>query len=146
LSGKRDHQRSRVYAWENRVVAPLDPTSIPFVAAQNMVDAIWADMGLRFPPLVEPLARHARTTIASANRLSIFLGEQTPSWCLLHEIAHAMTSTSDGHSDGHGPNFVGIYLQLIVRYLRRSASELQESLQDDRIGFLVDARPSFVDL
>jgi hypothetical protein len=31
------------------------------------------------------------------------------SWCLLHEIAHAMSSTYDGLSDGHGPVFVGLY-------------------------------------
>jgi hypothetical protein len=143
---KRDHQRSRVYAWENRVIAPHDPTFVSFAAAQGMVDAIWSDMGLRFPPAVEPLAPQARATVASANRLSIFLTEQTPSWCLLHEIAHAMTSTADGHSDGHGANFVGIYFQLIVQYLRRSPEELQQSLQDAGIKFSVDAEPAFVGL
>lgn len=144
MTGKRDHQRSRVYAWENRIIAPHDPTLVQFTAAQDMVDTIWSEMGLRFPPAVEPLAPQARATIASANRLSIFLGEQTPSWCLLHEIAHAMTSTADGHSDGHGANFVGIYFQLIVRYLRRSPEELQQSLHDAGIKFLAAAQPSFV--
>jgi hypothetical protein len=145
LSGKRDFQRSRVYAWENRAVAPHDPTFVQFAAAQGMVDAIWTDMGLHFPPKVEPLAPQARATVASANRLSIFLGEQTQSWCLLHEIAHAMTSTADGHSDGHGANFVGIYFQLIVRYLRRSPDELHDSLKSAGIEFSIDAQPSFVE-
>jgi hypothetical protein len=146
LSGQRDHQRSRVYTWENQVIAPRDPTFVSFSAAQSMVDAIWADMGLHYPPVVEPLPSHARATVASANRLSIFLPEQTPSWCLLHEIAHAMTSTVDGHSDGHGANFVGIYLQLVVRYLRRTPDELYLSLKSAGIEFSVNAQPTFVDL
>jgi len=29
-----------------------------------------------------------------------------------------MTTTLDGHSEGHGPAFVGIYVQLLARYLR----------------------------
>lgn len=40
----RDRQRSRVYAWEHRVVAPRDLSQIPFPAAQGMVDAIWSEM------------------------------------------------------------------------------------------------------
>jgi hypothetical protein len=142
---KRDHQRSRLYAWENRVIAPHDPTFVSFAAAQGMVDAIWADMGLRFPPAVEPLPPQARVTVASANRLSIFLPQQTPSWCLLHEIAHAMTSTDEGCSDGHGVNFVGIYLQLIVRYLRREPDNLYDSLKKDGIKFSVNAQPPFAE-
>jgi hypothetical protein len=96
LSGHRDLQRRRVYAWEERVVAPCDPTSLPFPAAQAMVDAIWSDMGLRYPPVVAPLPRQATATVARANRLSILLADRTPSWCLLHELAHAMTSHADG--------------------------------------------------
>lgn len=128
------------------MVAPHDPSFVSFAAAQGMVDAIWSDMGLRYPPVVEPLPPQARTTVASANRLSIFLPEQTPSWCLLHEIAHAMTSTVDGQSDGHGARFVGIYLQLMIRYLRRSPDELHQSLQGEGIEFSISAQPSFIDL
>jgi len=34
-------------------------------------------------------------------------------WCLLHELAHAMTSHVDGRSDGHGPLFMGVYVNLL---------------------------------
>jgi hypothetical protein len=67
-------------------VAPCDPTILLFPDAQAMVDAIWSDMGLRYPPKVVPLPRQATATIASANRLSIWLAERTPSWCLLREL------------------------------------------------------------
>jgi hypothetical protein len=110
-----------------------------------MVDAIWAELGLRYPPLVEPLPLQATATAASANRLSIFLPEQTASWCLLHELAHAMTSTEDGYSDGHGPVFLGVYVQLLARYMRLDVADLLRSLQD--VGLSVDptARPVFLD-
>ena len=144
MTGKRDWQRTRVYAWENRVVAPRDPTFVKFREAQAMVDAIWSDMDLLYPPAVEPLARQASTTVASADRLSIFLPARTPSWLLLHEIAHAMTSDADGSSDGHGEVFMGLYVQLLVRYLRLDQSKLLASLQDDGIAIAVDARPVFI--
>ena len=47
-----DHQRARVYAWEECFVAPRDLSFVAFAQAQGMVDAIWADLGLRFPPKV----------------------------------------------------------------------------------------------
>jgi hypothetical protein len=110
-----------------------------------MVDAIWSDMGLRYPPKVALLPRHATATIASANRLSIRLAERTPSWCLLHELAHAMTSDADGRSDGHGPLFVGVYIRLIARYLRLDRQRLIGSLLDAGIEVDQDARPVFLD-
>lgn len=67
-----------------------------------MVDAIWSDLGLRYPPCVEPLPRHATTTLARANRLAVFLPARIPSWCLLHELAHAMTTTDDGRCRNRG--------------------------------------------
>jgi hypothetical protein len=145
VNQRRDAQRGRVYAWENRVVAPRDTTFVGRAAAQGLVNAIWADWGLRHPPLVEPLPRQATATLASANRLSILLPERTESWCLLHELAHAMTSTDDGRSDGHGPDFLGIYVQLLVRYLRLDASQLLASLREAGLRVAAGARPVFLD-
>ena len=95
MSG-RDRQRARVYAWEDRVVAPHAPDLIPFAAAQAMVDAIWAEMGLRWPPRVERLPPQATVRQADATRLRLRLPEALPSWVLLHELAHALTSTAEG--------------------------------------------------
>jgi hypothetical protein len=141
----RDRQRNKVYAWEERFVAPRDPSSIEFVQAQGMIDAIWADMGLRFPPRVERLPRQARSTVADASRLSIRLADSNPSLCLLHELAHAMTSTHDGHSDGHGPTFMGLYAQLLIRYLRVPIDTLVRSLDAARIEADMQAKPVFID-
>jgi len=144
VSGQRDYQRSRVYGWESRIIAPRDPTTIAFPAAQAMVNAIWSDMGLRYPPVVQALSRRSRRTVASANRLSLYLPVETPAWCLLHEIAHAMTTTVEGHSDGHGAVFIGIYVKLLTRYLRMDEGALMQSLQQAGIRVAPDARPVFV--
>jgi hypothetical protein len=145
VPANRDRQRTKVYTWEDRFVAPCDPSSIAFAQAQGMVDAIWADMGLRFPPKVEPLPRQARSTVADANRLTIRLADVSPSWCLLHELAHAMTSTNDGQSDGHGPKFMGLYAQLLTRYLRVPTGALLRSLHAAGIAIDTQAEPTFVD-
>ena len=126
-------------------MAPCDPTILSFAEAQAVVDAIWSDMGLRYPPAVAPLSRQASSTIARADRLSILLADRTPSWCVLHELAHAMTSHADGRCDGHGALFMGVYFQLIVRYLRLDPQMLINSLRDAKIEAIRDARPVFLD-
>ena len=83
--------------------------------------------------------------MACANRLSIWLADRTPSWCVLHELAHAMTSHADGRSDGHGPVFMGVYVRLIERYLRLEPRILSNSLRDAGIEVAYDAGPVFVD-
>lgn len=126
-------------------MAPCDPTVLTLAAAQGVVDAIWSDMGLRYPPAVARLSRRATRTIACANRLSIWLADPTPSWCVLHELAHAMTSEADGRSDGHGARFMGVYVRLLTRYLRLDAPILTGSLRAAGIAIAEDARPVFVD-
>jgi hypothetical protein len=126
-------------------VAPHAPGMVRFADAPAMVAAIWAELGLRYPPAVERLPRNARVTMASANRLSLFLPDETPSWCLLHEMAHALSSTQDGGSDGHGAIFVGLYCQLLVRYLRLDGEKLMVSLHEANISIQPDAMPIFLD-
>ena len=140
-----DRQRGRVYAWEDANVAPRDSSEVPFTAAQGMVDAIWRELGLVYPPRVEPLPAQARTRLADADRLTIRLPALTPSWCLLHELAHSLTSTEDGRSDGHGKRFVGIYVQLLARYLRLDEAEMLRSLAAAGVDAFVEAKPVFVD-
>ena len=57
-----------------------------------------------------------------------------------------MTSHADGRSDGHGALFMGIYVQLLARYLRLDPLMLVNLLQDTTIEILCDARPVFVDI
>ena len=143
---ERDRQRSRVYAWEDTIVVPRDASLITYAAAQGMVDAIWSELGLRYPPRVEALPKQATTRMADGSRLALRLPAQTPSWCLLHELAHALTSTHDGHSEQHGPAFVGIYVQLLVRYLRLSKPWLLTTLERARVQVDMHAQPLFMNV
>jgi len=145
MTDDRVRQRSKVYAWEEQFVAARDPTSIVFANAQGMVDAIWAEMGLRFPPKVERLPRQAHSTVADATRLSVRLPESSPSWWLLHELAHAMTSTAEGQSDGHGSKFMGLYAKMLARYLRVPMNAILMSLNAAGIEADIQAEPIFLD-
>jgi hypothetical protein len=73
--------------------------------------------------------------------MSILLADRIPSWCLLHELAHAMTNHADRRSDGHGPLFMEIYVQLLARYLRFDRRKLINSILDAKIQIHCDARP-----
>lgn len=134
----------RLYAWENRVVAPLDRSVVPFDRMQAIVDHVWAAEGLQWPPRVRP-RKASRATLATGSRLAIEAPPSLPTWILLHEIAHALTSTAEGAGDGHGPDFVGTYVRLLVRHCRLDREALAETLAADGIRWNPDARPSFVD-
>ena len=101
--------------------------------------------GCAFPRRWNGCRAQATTRLADASRLVIRLPGQTPSWCVLHELAHAMTTTHDGVSDGHGPVFMGMYVRLLVRYLRLDEAGLLASLAEAGIAVDSEARPVFLD-
>ena len=115
----RDLQRSRVYAWEDAVVAPRGSSAVPYEKAQLLVDGVWLGEQLLYPPKIEPMPRQARRTWATGSRTTIRLPKDrsTPTYVILHEVAHALSSTVDGDTDAHGPNFVGLYMGLLDRWL-----------------------------
>jgi hypothetical protein len=86
------------------------------------------------------LPKQATHTVASADGLSVFLWERTPSWCMLHELAHDITST-DEVSDGHSSQFMGVYLKLLAKYLRLDLRGLLRSAELDGIAVDVEAVP-----
>ena len=145
MKPKRDHQRARVYDWENRVVAPHDPSHHCFFSRASHGQRDLGGDGPALSPQRRTLPPQSRRTLASANRLTLYLPAQTPSWCLLHELAHAMTTTMEGESDGHGEIFMGIYCQLLARYLRLDPENLHRTAQQDSIRIAPTARPVFLD-
>jgi hypothetical protein len=64
-----------------------------------MVDAIWAEIGLRFPPKVERLPGQARATLADANRLSIRLANASH-WT--RPASKSIPCQSQSSLDAHG--------------------------------------------
>ncbi|GGJ42056.1 hypothetical protein [Neoroseomonas lacus] len=134
----------RLYAWENRVIAPLDRSVVTFNHMQGIVDHVWTAEGLRWPPRVRP-RKATKVTLATGSRLAIEAPASLPTWILLHEIAHAMTSTAEGSGAGHGPDFVGIYVRLLVRHCRLDQEMLAETLAAAAIKWNPEATPSFLD-
>ena len=132
---RADPEARRLYAWEDAVVAPRDGSLVPFARLQSLVDHVWAAEGLRWPPRVRRLPRQARRTVARATRTAIEAPAELPSWVLLHELAHAMTSDVEGRNAGHGPDFVGAYLGLLVRHARLDRALLEATLREARIAW-----------
>ncbi|MGX9963383.1 hypothetical protein ACVFYP_08660 [Roseomonas sp. F4] len=138
-----DAAARRLYAWEDRVVAPLDRSVVPFAQMQALVDHVWAAEGLRWPPRLRP-RKATRAVIATGSRLAIEAPESLPSWVLLHEIAHALADAGDGDMAGHGPDFVGLYVGLLVRHARMDGAMLAASLAEAGIAWNPAARPALV--
>ncbi len=132
---------ARLYAWEDAVVAPRDTAPVPFARLQSLVDHVWAAEGRRWPPRVRPLTRRARATVARATRTAIEAPAELPSWILLHEIAHALTTDAEGDGAGHGPDFVAAYLRLLVRHARLDRAMLERSLAEAGIAWTREAPP-----
>jgi hypothetical protein len=112
---RSDYQRSRVYAWEDRYVHLKDTSIVPLDQTQGIVDYVWVQAGLSYPPKVRELSRNASTTAANANRLSIRIpAEGISTTILLHEIAHSMTTdAASGRTHAHRPRFVGVFIKLL---------------------------------
>lgn len=146
MSG-RDYQRSALYAWENAIIAPKGGAPIAYADAQALVNAVWMAQGLLYPPQVVAMPRQNRRAWAKANRLEVFLNPDrpTPTWVILHEIAHSMTGTVEGESDQHGPDYLGVYMRLVDRHLRIPMPVLMFTANKAGLRFNIAAQPSFTD-
>ncbi|MBU8539180.1 SprT-like domain-containing protein [Falsiroseomonas tokyonensis] len=139
----RDAVARRVYAWEDRVVAPRDRSVVRFEHMQALVDHVWAAEGLRWPPRMRH-RKATRATLATGSRLAIEAPDELPSWVLLHEIAHALCDPDDGRAGDHGADFVGLYVHLLVRHARLDRDMLAQSLAEAGIAWNPDARPALL--
>jgi hypothetical protein len=112
-----------------------------------LVDGVWLAEQLLYPPRVEPLPRQARRTWATGSRTTIRLPQDrpTPTYVILHEVAHALSSTVDGDSDAHGPDYVGLYMGLLDRRLRIPMPLLLFTAAQHGLAFNLAAKPRFME-
>ena len=143
----RDLQRSRVYAWEDAVVAPWGASAVAYEKAQMLVDGVWLGEQLLYPPKVQPMPRQARRTWATGSRTTIRLPQDrpTPIHVILHEVAHALSSTFDGDTDAHGPDFVGLYMGLLDRWLGIPTPLLMFTAGQHGVTFNLAAKARFIE-
>jgi hypothetical protein len=137
----RDSQKSKVYAWENSVVAPLSKGAVPFDRAQAFVDGVWLTHGWLYPPEVALMPTQAKRVLATGSRAQLRLRPSTPDWVILHELAHTLTSDIDGRNDGHGAEFVGVYIKLLERVLNIPCLLTMYTLRRDKISYNLAAVP-----
>lgn len=142
-----DPQKKILYAWEDRVIGPRDRTLIPYARAQMQVDAVWMAAGLLYAPVVHPLHPNTRRYVGKAHRSKVWLPEKrpTPSWIILHEVAHSMTATMEGEIDGHGPKYLWVYMTLVERHLKIPMLTLMATAKQAGLEFEIGARPMVLD-
>jgi hypothetical protein len=123
----RDFQRSRVYRWEAVHVLPHERKLLSLQACRDLTAEVFArrlgDDAL--PPRVED-GRGRRH--AAGSRAVIKL----PRWArtrpiVLHECAHGLAV------DGHGPDFVRAYVELLVEFMGLERTVLEASLRADGV-------------
>jgi hypothetical protein len=136
----KDYQKAKVYAWENEIVMPRDKFPIvPFSQIDIMVKSIWLASGFFHPPAV--LERKITKKVqASGCREYISLspdGEKR--WVIIHELTHAMAD------DGHGPNYVGLYMKNLEEYLKIPLPLLMYTAQKAGVDFNLAAKAYFLD-
>ena len=130
----KDYQRAKVYVWEDKYVAPWCPSIVSFAAGQQYVDGVWLASEWERPPRV--ISRRAtRHGLAAANHGEVYLPERIPGWIILHELAHSLTD------DKHGPNFVGMYIDLLERVEKLSRIMTMYTLKQAGIDFNLGVQP-----
>lgn len=137
----RDTQQAKVYAWENAVIAPLCKGAVPFEQAQSFVDGVWLTHGWLYPPQVSLMPKQATCTMATGNRAEIRVQPSTADWVILHELAHTLTCDQDGNNDGHGADFVGVYIKLLERVLNIPTLMTMYTLKQAGVKFNLAAIP-----
>jgi hypothetical protein len=137
----RDFQKQRVYDWENGVIRPISPRNILFKDAQAFVDGVFLKHGWLYPPKVSLIPKQATKVLATGSRSELRLRPVTPAWIIIHELAHTLTSTIDGKTDRHGPDFVGIYIKLLESVLDIPVPMTMFTLTKSNIKFNLGAKP-----
>ena len=123
-------------------MAPCDKQVVPFCQIQSIVNYVWKQEGLLFPPMVDKMPKQNHNG-GDATRTMVRFREQTFTWLILHELAHSMSSTVDNKSNRHGALFMGIYIQLLSRYLVMSFNDLATSAEASGLHVKLDANPVF---
>jgi hypothetical protein len=138
-----DYQKSKVYSWEHRELH--DKSRVAIADAQTIVNYVWEQEGLKYPPKVVPIHTNTTRFAGHANRTTIALQPVVSTHTILHEIAHSMTMTIDNDGCGHGPWWLGLFCKLLDRYAKIPLIVSLYTLQRDKIDVNIHAYPVFLD-
>lgn len=146
----KDYQRSKVYDWEDMNIRPYDKSRVAFQDIQGIVDYVWSEEGLLYPPQIKPLPKNVKRFCGRANRTTIQFHENqtTPTCVILHELAHSLTSNHYGErevSDLHGSKFVGMLIYLLEKYMNFSSCVLMYTARQCKVDYEWTTQAVFVD-
>lgn len=112
------NQANKVYQWEDKYIAPFDKSQVEYKNIQSLINYVWENEGLKYPPQVNPLHKNNRKALAKGSRLDVYFSvdKKYPTWVILHELSHSLTMTVE-HSNGHQDDFVGVYMRLLSKYI-----------------------------
>ena len=137
----RDCQRRRVYEWEwDRARFTPRSTLIGLDECKRLAEIVCADYGFSTPTVTDGRGRRSAGYAFTENCYSAEI--RLPRafrmrWVVLHETAHHLLRRDyeDGLIAFHGPEFVRVYLNLLVEYLGENEAMLSRGLQ--RVGVRV---------
>lgn len=141
----RDYQKSKCYAWEREVIAPKGGAFVAYDDAQNLVNFIWEAEGLKYPPQICRLDPRNTTAEATGGRFEVHIRDRVQTWVILHELAHSMTSNIHDQTVAHRAPWVGVYMNLVVKYLGIPLLVLAATATRMGVEYDVTARPVFLD-
>ena len=132
----RDYQRTKVYNWEFTWLDKPSKSSMTKEAATEFINRVCSDYGCCVPNIEIP-------TRGSSARGGVDRVVFPFTWALspvviLHELSHHMTDLKYGRNR-HGPYFVGVFIDLLNRYLNWDTATLIESAKLEKI----DTRPLY---
>lgn len=140
----RDNQKSALYQWERAVVAPRSGRLVRFEDAQTFVDGIFICERLMYPPTVRLMPNQATKIWARGCREYLDIRPVTPAWVIIHELAHTLTMAIDDNREGHGENFVGVYIKLLDKYCGIPLALSMYSLAQTKVKYNLVAKPVFI--
>jgi len=146
---RRDTQQQHVYKWEDKLRQHpcIDPEPLPRIIIRAAVKALSDEYGLTEPPTLRFQARLKRRAYyqsfdqvghgpkGSETRSgtgAIVLPGNVNSWAtnmlvIMHEMAHAIHFQEDKKSEQetHGPEFVGIFIHIMVNHTDFTLEDLE---------------------
>jgi hypothetical protein len=141
----RDFQRQRVYDWQHEFVPQGQFVSLD--QARALVEYIWKEEGYEFPPAVREIPKQTRKWAGNACRSVIHLSPVVSTQTVIHEVTHSLLMDMDNGSDdpGHGELFMGLYMQLLSKYMRIPMFEMMYTANKEGVKFDITAKPIIED-
>lgn len=145
LRGRRDNQKSRVYAWERAVVRELSgrtfdhPEFATLTECDQWAAPVWRKergrVGLArvAAPAIERPSWGQRSALAHEDHRITLPRWARSRWVILHEMAHRLTP----RDEAHGPRFVGVLIGLVCRWLEYDVQQLMRMAEERGVKYYV---------